>query len=349
MIHRADHPLNSGIKILQRLRTRAFVSLLLPCSLAVAAFFAIRHFDPNFLQNPVLVALYVLFTIGQIVLLVQLLMLIRESALAAQVLSALKSAGSALDTRKLSSTLEGLPPSDCRDLVLAWLDMGLCHEVEVGLELLRNSTGRRGLVEHRRLGIHALINRTVMKLGFLGTLVGLLLTFPPMKRAILGLSDSDGEMRFIHDIAQAIDEDAYAIQATLVATALSLALEAISVQVLESFFRDFEQVDTHLADWNIGVLRPAIKGAQADPICDGTGLDPAAVAQRLAQAQKLLDDQLVALAGSIQGSHRLIEGLGKSQQALSARIDELAAWESDYRRFLATKREAALPPGAGKS
>ncbi|MBK9579889.1 MAG: hypothetical protein IPK50_16955 [Fibrobacterota bacterium] len=349
MTHRADQSLQSGIKILERLRIRAMLAIALPFLLPLAAFLAIRYFDPRFLHNPVLVALFALFTIGQIVLLVQLVSLIREAARTRDVLKALKSTGERIDPRKLSSNLEALPPSDCRDLVLAWLDMGLSHEVEVGLELLRNSIGRRGLVEHRRLGLHALVNRTVMKLGFLGTLVGLLLTFPPMKRAILGLSDSGGEMRFITDIAQAIDEDAYAIQATLVATALSLALEALSVQVMESFFRDFEQVDTHLADWNIGVLRPAIQGARAQHDANVTGIDQEAVAQRIVQAQKALDLQLAALVESIHGSHRLIEGLTKSQQALAVRIDEIAAWELDYRRFLATKREAALPPGAGRS
>ncbi|HNY31892.1 MAG TPA: hypothetical protein PKO15_13480 [Fibrobacteria bacterium] len=345
---RSDRTLHSGIKILDRLRLRGMLSLALPFVLSVGAFFAIRYFDPRFLHNPILVGLFGLFVVGQVVLLVQLVTLLREASNTKKVLVALRQEGDSPDLRKLSSTLEALPPTDCRDLVLAWLDMGLSHEVEVGLELLRNSVGRRSLTEHRRLGLHALVNRTVMKLGFLGTLVGLLMTFPPMKRAILGLSDSGGEMRFITDIAQAIDEDAYAIQATLVATALSLALEALSVQVMESFFRDFEQVDTHLADWNIGVLRPVVLAAKESAESSG-GIDPEATAQRIVAAQKALDLQLVALVESIHGSHRLIEGLTKSQQVLAARIDEIAAWEMDYRRFLATKREAALPPGAGKS
>lgn len=346
MTHRADQPLDSGIRILKRLRIRAWLAMSLPFLLPTLAFFAIRYFDPRFLHNPVLIALFGLFSVGQIILAVQLLALIREADRTRAVLTSLKVSGETLNPQNLVASVAALPPSDCRDLVLNWLEMGLSHEVEVGLELLRNSVGRRGLVEHRRLGLHALVNRTVMKLGFLGTLVGLLLTFPPMKRAILGLSDSGGEMRFIHDIAQAIDEDAYAIQATLVATALSLLLEALSVHVLESFFRDFEQVDTHLADWNIGVLRPKVQVRR-----DGQEIEQhqQAHALRVAQAQKILDDQLKSLVDSIQASNRLIEGLAKSQVALSARVEELATWEADYRRFLSAKRDAALPPGVGKS
>lgn len=334
-------PLQAGLNAMGRMCLKARLFLVLPPALSIASFLAIRYFDPRFLSNPVLLGLFGLFLVGQIVFGVQLWGLCGEARRTQDLLSLLLRAGERFDPRTLLDSMVGCKPSEARSLVLGWLSAGAGLSLESSLELGRNSAGRRSLGEHRRLGFHALVNRIVMKLGFLGTLVGLLLTFPPMKRAILGLSDSGGEMRFIHDIARAIDEDAYAIQATLVATGLSLLLEALSVSILEGFFREFELVDSYLADWHLSVLRPLVE-RPAEPAA--LELSQSRQMETLAKAQSALDHQLRDLVETIGSTHRLVEALGRSQRILAGRMEELLAWEADYRRFLEHKKIAAFPP-----
>ena len=54
-------------------------------------------------------------------------------------------------------------------------------------------------------------------------------------------------------------EDAYAIQATLVATGFSLLLETLVVQILERLYGRVEIVESLLSDWNLTVLRRVVR------------------------------------------------------------------------------------------
>lgn len=177
-------------------------------------------------------------------------------------LTLLERADDHANTEAFRRVLGALPPGHVRDLVLHWLELGATAPETRALHLFENARERREIQEGKLVGFHVSLNRNIMKLGFLGTLVGLLLTFPPMRAAVMGLADSGGEMRFIaDDMAKAIDEDAYAIQATLVSMGFSLFLEAIvpcrrSKRLLVGF---------QLVNWPTGTCCGCVLGWRAAP------------------------------------------------------------------------------------
>jgi hypothetical protein len=336
-------------QVLERIRWQSLIALAIPLPLALFAVMVMQHFDTLYYRNPVQAAILVLFLVGQAVLASQLFQMSRRALEDRKVFDVLHAAGSEPDLGGLQQALSSLPPAETRDLCLRWIELGLRGEFDASGVILRNAADRRDLLDHGRLGIHALVNRTVLKVGFLGTLVGLVLTFPPMKRAILGLSDSGGEMGFIHDIAKAIDEDAYAIQATLVATGISLLVEALVVQLLDRLFRSRELAETHLSDWYLTVLVPAVRahpGRDRGPSAE----ERVRTEARLIEAQKLLDTHVQKLLETIRHTGDSVEAVGRLQEELARRLGELRSWESDYRQFLSTKKIAAGPsapePGA---
>lgn len=334
-------PLVQARRELSILRRGAIISSILPFVLSVASILVVRHFDPRFLHNPILVCVLVLFVAGQALLLWQLWQLLARANSGISVLDIVKKSGEVPDLAALEAELSAAPPDPIRDIVLGWIHLDRSCEGEGAAELLRNSSDRRSLRDQMELSIHAMINRSVLKLGFLGTLLGLLLTFPPMKRAILGLSDSDGEMAFIRDIAKALDEDAYAIQATLVATGLSLALETMVVQLLDRFYSRFELVESLLSDWHITVVGHAKNRRKPDPA--GAGEDNLRLQAKLAQGQQILDAHLQKLLESLRKTGDAVETVARSQAALESRVSEIVAWEKDYRNFVAAKEKAAAP------
>src|SRR5690606_7416720 len=140
--------------------------------------------------------------------------------------------------------------------VVRWLELGAQGRKEGYDALLEEHLGRRNDYENRVLSLHDTLNSTTLKLGFLGTLIGIILTFPPMKRAVLGLSSSDGELNFIRDIALAIDGDQYAILSTLIATGLPIPIESVTIQFLERLFRGTGTALSHVNEWNTLTLQP---------------------------------------------------------------------------------------------
>jgi hypothetical protein len=335
-------PLGQAKSELSGLRRAAWTAFVVPPALSVASVLLVRRFDPTFLHNPILMGVLGLFVLGQILLVWQLAALLRRVSTGIVVLERLEASGRSPDLDALESSLLSIKPDPMRELVLGWIQLERKSHGEGALELLQNSIDRRSLRDHAALGVHALINRVVLKVGFLGTLVGLLFTFPPMKRAVLGLSGSDGEMTFIRDIAKAIDEDAYAIQATLVATGLSLLLEAVVVQILERFYGRFELVESLVSDWNLTVLRPSVRKSGASP-ATGTPEDNLRLQARLAQGQQILDAHLQQLLETLRKTGESVEVVARSQAGLERRVTEIVAWEKDYRSFLATKDKAAAP------
>ncbi len=335
-------PLEEACKELSTLRGRVLYAMLLPGVLTLVSIVMVRRFDHQFLENPILVTILGLFLVGQAVLTWQLNLLRRRATTGMEVLSHLKEAGPVVDLRALETRLLSVQIDPMRDLVLSWIDLERHFEGNGGQEILQNSIDRRLLRDHTEIGVHAMLNRVVLKIGFLGTLIGLLFTFPPMKRAVLGLSGSGGEMTFIKDIAKAIDEDAYAIQATLVATGLSLLLETLVVQVLERFYGRFELVESLLSDWNLLVLRPSAKTATSGSVAL-IAEDNLRIQAKLAQGQQILDTHLNRLLETLQKTAESIEHVALSQADLEQRVSRIAAWERDYRDFLITKDRAASP------
>ena len=343
------HSLTRATELLDGIRRNALASLVLPVPLSVFAILAVAHFDHLFYRNPIQSSVLLLFFAGQAALIHQLVGLSRRAREDRKVFEALRVAGADPDLSELTHTLEVLKVGETRDLCLRWIELGLRGECDTAGGIMRNATDRRDIQDSSRLGLHALVNRTVLKVGFLGTLVGLVLTFPPMKRAILGLSDSGGEMSFIRDIAKAIDEDAYAIQATLVATGISLLLEALVVQLLERLFRRRELAETHLSDWYLSILAPAVRAHVAKDRAPSSE-DRARTEARLIEAQKILDAHVQRLLETLRNTGTSVEAMARLQMELAGRVNRLSAWESEYRQFLSTKKAAAGPlapaPGA---
>lgn len=339
---RLPSPLERARAEMSALKRRVVWTLALPVVVAVSALAVVWVFDHGFHRNPIIVVILGLFLIGQAFLMSQLRRLLKRIATGLGVLVVLMEAGERIDLALLEQRLQALPPDPMRDLVLGWIGLGRDFGGEGAAEFQQNAIDRRALRDETDLGIHALINRVVLKVGFLGTLIGLLLTFPPMKRAVLGLSGSDGELTFIRDIAKAIDEDAYAIQATLVATGFSLLLETLVFHILERFYGRFELVESHLSDWNLTVLRRATMG-RSEPSPGLISEDNLRVAEKLAQGQRILDTQLARLVESLETTGRSVEAVARTQAALHQRVTELAEWEVQYRQFLASKSAATLP------
>jgi len=340
-------PLELARSELTALKIRVAWAMALPWVVAASALVVVWAFDHGFLRNPILVTVLGLFLLGQVFLVGQLRRLLRRASSGLKVLVVLMDSGDRPDLPILERKLQALSPDPLRDLVLGWIGLGRDFGGEGASEFLQNSIDRRVLGDDADLGIHGLINRVVLKVGFLGTLIGLLLTFPPMKRAVLGLSGSGGEMTFIRDIAKAIDEDAYAIQATLVATGFSLLLETLVVHIVERFYGRFELVESHLSDWNLTVLRRATTH-RAEPSHGEISEDNLRLKEKLAQGQQILDAHLARLIDSLETTGKSVEAVARTQDALHRRVTELADWEEEYRQFLAAKSAATLP-ASGKA
>lgn len=252
----SSRPLVQSRDILDRLSLRTRLLAWAPLPMIVLGAGVLHYFDPRWYLSVVLVAILALFAFGQVVAFLQFRTLSRTSGRTIRALAALERLEEHPDPHAFRACLQALEPGHVRDLVLSWLDLGERGNEGRGLQLLEHARERRDILDSKLLGVHVSLNRNILKLGFLGTLVGLLLTFPPMRAAVMGLSSSGGEMKFINDIAAAIDEDAYAIQATLISMGFSLFLEALVLQLLERLLVGFQLVDSHLGDWYILGLRP---------------------------------------------------------------------------------------------
>lgn len=343
-VARPQGPLAQAIQETDGIRSRSWLAIPVALALSALSVLALRRVDPGFLHNPVLMGILGLFLLGEILFLVQIGQILRRTSRTRAVLRALLQAGSNPDLPSLERSLQGLAQDPFRELVLGWLEMARqpgrsgCED-----DLARNSSERRVLKDDGVLATHATLNRVVMKVGFLGTLVGLLLTFPPMKRAILGLSGSEGEMTFIRDIAKAIDEDAYAIQATLVATAISLLMETFVAQVLERLTSRFALVETLVADWRLLVLHAA---ARRSPRLFDITSNSAATAVPGSPEARLeihLETRLAQMESALARTDSCLARLIQAQETIGNSVADLAEWERDYRSFLASKDRAAAP------
>lgn len=319
-----DCPLERSRAILLRLSRRLGLVAWAPVPVLAVCVLLLHRFDPRWYASVVLVAILLLFAVGQLAACRQFLALRRAVTETIAALAVLGRADDHPDASAFRRALGQLPPGHVRDLVLRWVEMGAAAPEARGIHLFENARERREIQEGKLVGFHVSLNRNIMKLGFLGTLVGLLLTFPPMRAAVMGLADSGGEMRFIADIAKAIDEDAYAIQATLVSMGFSLFLEAMVLQALERLLVGFQLVDSHLVDWYLLRLRPwlARRAEDGDPeevrSAEVARPDPAAARKAFVAEEKA----------------RLEQSLREARRELERRSGDLSEFESRHRAWL---------------
>jgi hypothetical protein len=280
--------------------------------------------------------IFVVFGAGQLIALRQLRAMRGSLASAEKTVQAMIEAGAEPDLEALRDRLNTeVPEGPIRDLVLRWTELGVDGRTDGYEMLLDDALDRRAILDSRMLGLHGTINRTTLKLGFLGTLIGIILTFPPMKRAVLGLSDSDGELKFIRDIALAIDGDQYAILSTLIATGLSILVEFVTIQTLERILNGFDLVQSDVNDWNTVCLQPAVARRR-----QGADLEHSNARMELAliQAQQTMEQHLAGLTVAMREAARQLGQVVDLQASVGKRLEEFAG----YDRLVAAMAQSQL-------
>jgi hypothetical protein len=344
MTHKlSEDPLLQAERGLARIAKVSRVSMIIPLPVLVLATAGFFHLEAAWYENPFLALIFGIFALGQVMVVKQMRGLVVGARNTSKSLAVLAQAGDEPDLDKLrASLLENAPPGHLRDLLLRWIELGLRGETHGSEALLENAWDRRAIQDHSSVSFHVSLNRTTLKIGFLGTLYGLLITFPPMKNAVLGLADSDGEMKFIRDITAAIAGDELAILVTLGATALSVLIEMVTVQVLERTLNGFDLVNSHINDWNLTRLQPFIRKRYAAAKDRALDLD-AELGKKLAEAQGVMDRNLGLTLETMAKTSKQIEMLAQVQVMVGRRVQELVDYEKQYRGFLASKQQGAAP------
>jgi hypothetical protein len=352
-------------------------SLVLPLPLIASAVVGFNYFYPHWYKDLFLWAILLLFASGQVGSLFQLLGLNGGARKAARVLAFLKKSGDRPEIQNFQQQLMFTTPAcHIRDNVLRWIRLGIQGNTE-GLERMMEQTAlRRDQNAATTISFHTLINRTTLKMGFLGTLIGLIMTFEPMKQAMLALQSSRGEFRFVTDMVRAIDGDSYAIVTTLLATALSIFVELVTIQCFERIFHQFEIMNSNLENWCIIQLQPwiseiigrkkrydgtaeyqkrfaeteAIPSAQRSGESAGGENGYGALiefqkefAAKVVAMQQTMDEQLRTLSSRVNQTGQQITGLVSIQEAIDKKISDLADGEEQYRRFLQSKLQRVVP------
>jgi biopolymer transport protein ExbB/TolQ len=322
-------PLRHATATLARVRRTLFLATLVPLPVVAVATLSMIAVNVFVFQNAFLALflgiIFVVFAAGQLVAFRQLRAMRGPLASAEKTIKAMIEAGAEPDLAALRDRLDHeVPEGPLRDLVLRWTELGVAGRTDGYEMLLEDELDRRAIEDTRLLGLHATINRTTLKLGFLGTLIGIILTFPPMKRAVLGLSDSDGELKFIRDIALAIDGDQYAILSTLIATGLSILVEFVTIQTMERILHGFDIVQSGVNDWNAMCLQPAVtrKGRDADLEVGGARMELA-----LAKAQQTMEAHLAGVTDAMREAARQLAQVTEIQAAVAGKLEELAAYD----------------------
>jgi hypothetical protein len=326
-------PLRQAQEALARSRKTSRLASYLPVPIVGLALATLLFTSSYWYQDPFLAfflgLIFLVFVAGQITALVHLRRMRPGMDQMEKTLRLLIEAGEDPDLEDLRQKLiTQVPESPLRDLILRWLDLGIEGNTDGYETLLENDLDRRTLHDNGILSLHATINRTTLKLGFLGTLIGIILTFPPMKRAVLGLADSEGELRFIKDIALAIDGDQYAILSTLAATGLSILVEFVTIQTLEHILTGFDIVQSRVNDWKVVCLQPAITRRREDQgISSSVEGSQARLEMALMQAQQTMENHLTELTGAMQAAGLQMDQVLRIQAVVGKRIEELAAYD----------------------
>ena len=326
-------PLLQAQEALKRIQRTARLASYLPMPIILATALALllssSHWSHDLFLAFFFGLIFMVFVAGQVVAWVQLRRMRPAMLHAESTLRLLIEAGEDPNLEDLREKLVSqIPESPLRDLILRWLDLGIEGNLDGYETLLENDLDRRTLHDNGILSIHSTINRTTLKLGFLGTLIGIILTFPPMKRAVLGLSDSEGELKFIRDIALAIDGDQYAILSTLAATGLSILVEFVTIQTLEHILTGFDVVQSRVNDWKVVCLQPAIARRREDKgQTEGLEGSQARLELAMMQAQQTMESHLTELTSAMHSAGMQLELVLRIQAAVGKRVEELSEYD----------------------
>jgi hypothetical protein len=351
--------------------------------------------------DPFLLSMFAIFAFGQISAVIQFQVLQRGLKKVKKVLGVLlQSNGVSLGD--LQGRLQSLNLSGhLYDLINRSLLFGAKGDTKPLAAMMDHAGARRMKSVDKKVGVHASINRIMLKLGFLGTLIGLIMTFPPMREAILTLDPKNAEKgsSFVEHIAGAIDGDQYAILTTLIATGLSILIELLTIQILKRITATFEQVNGYVDEWSITDLQPWIREQTAgkDDLAKNM-MQQNAFQQKMLEMEREFQTRLMELKESSQkhitalyqgsqenwtrlhkeseamflkslkdtenriqeaqaGVNRNVDMLGgfvqhiaqkmndipPIQLAFAKRMDELLAYERQYRSFLETQNQIHVP------
>jgi hypothetical protein len=342
----SEDPLAQAKRTLLSIRKMVRISFLIPIPVLLIATYGFFKLDPKWIMNPFMVIIFAIFTTGQVVAVFQMKRMLKGVKNTEKAVAVLAESGDEPDLLHLrDKLLTKAPAGHLRDLLLRWIELGLRGETVGSESLLDNAWERRTHHDNRSVSLHVSLNRTTLKVGFLGTLYGLILTFPPMKRAVMGLADSEGEMRFIRDISKAIDGDEYAILVTLGATALSILIELVTVQILERALGGFDMVNSHINDWNLTRLQPWIRKHYTTDARQRQVIENQATLEvKMSQTQIEIDRNLTRAIEAIAKTTKQIENLSQVQASVGRRLAEMMEYERQYRGFISTKQQAAGPP-----
>ena len=333
-------PLDNAIYHGTRVKRLASLFQIVPFILIPGAFYFFEYFEPKWKEDPFLILILALFVVGQLFSFFQYIKLRRGAKKAIEVLRSLSALWKVnTKLKEIAHFLEkNLPSCHLRDIVIRWVHQGETGDTSGFDYLLDNSANRRQHSEDRMLSIHVALNRASLKLGFLGTLIGLLMTFPPMKEAILALKDVDGEMKFVSDIAGAIDGDQYAILTTLLATGFSVLIEILVIQVISRLIMRFEMVNNYLEEWNIVEFRPRVlEEFGKHNLHDQVLTKQLAMEQNMIAVQDKMMSSLALVAESLDAMQGQFQKLATTQDVIGKTVSELAHFEQEYQKFVRSR------------
>lgn len=327
-IKQLSDPLLAAEKNLRATRLQSILALCIPLPMIVLGLWLIDKFDAQYTwyKDPLLVLIMVFFAATQIATIFQLAQIVRGTLRSSKVVAILRDSWN----QGVDSTLAALQKApDChlRDALFLWVQQVQLGDLESFESLQDRQHDRREQIAGKKVGFHIAMNRASLKLGFIGTLIGLILTFEPMKDALITLKNDDGELGFISDIARAIDGDQYAILATLVASALSVIVETVNMQWLERILARFELVNNHMEEWSLTVLLPWARSQSPST----------AQNDEILAVQKAMDENLRLLRESAMKTQYELHQLAQVQAETSERIANMARQEESYRQFLRSK------------
>jgi len=151
-------------------------------------------------------------------------------------------------------------------------------------------------------------------------------------------------LRFIKDISMAIDGDEFAIAVTLGATALSILIELVTIQILERALGGFDMVNSHINDWNLTRLQPWVKKRYGLAARQRQSVEAQAQMElKMSQAHQEMDRNLGRALEAIARTTKQLDQLAMVQTAVGRRIAELVEYEKQYRGFIESKTSAVAP------
>ncbi len=316
-----------------------------PIFLISGVTFGFYLYSSTWYHDPFLVLIYCIFLLGQSIAIFQYIKLNRRYSRIHGLIHCLHSLQISNDLKHLQQSItDECKNTPEKEMIQKWLTMGLAGDHESSVSILNHTTDTQEANTTGSINTHSLFNRLALKMGFLGTLIGLVRTFPPMKKAILGLSEKDGQSQFIKDIASAIDGDEYAILTTLVATGLSIIMESLVIFVLEKLYSGIDEIHLDLYDWYIMNIKPIIVKHYSNESKQLSLMTKYAQTEKiLVQTQKIIMESFEKFSDLSSKITDRLSTLETIQTNVDTRIKTLVDHENRYLNFMNIKDEASIP------